>query len=143
MPKQKIFQRLEGEIATAIKPVLRELRLVDASDYIAYLHFGQHQHISDIFVSSTEQFFAPGFLGYREAGTATVSWSKLPLIRLEAGLSTPNATYRFAILMEDEAAYIEMLAIDRPESQQSESLDEIEELRRAIGINKVGDGSNP
>ncbi|MGI9355221.1 MAG: hypothetical protein ACR2PF_08715 [Rhizobiaceae bacterium] len=137
MTEQDLFRRLEGEIAEAIKPVLRELRLVDAADYIAYLRFEQHQHVTDIFVSSTEQFFAPGFLTYRETGTASVSWSKLPLIRLEAGLSTPNASYRFAIHMRDEAANIEMLAIDMPKDQQNELLDSVEELRRAILINKV------
>ena len=137
MPDKELFHRLETEIAQAIKPVLRELRLVDVVDYIAYLRFEKHQNIADIFVSSAEQFFAPGFLSYREAGSVTVDWKQAPTIRLEAGINTPKASFRFAVHLQDEAAFIEMLAIDRLVETQNETLDEMAVITRSISLNKV------
>ena len=137
MPDKELFQRLETEIAQAIKPVLRELRLVDVVDYIGYLRFEKHQNITDIFVSSAEQYFAPGFLSYREAGSVTVTWKQAPTIKLEAGISTPKASFRFAVHLQDETAFVEMLAIDRLVDTQNEKLDELAVIRRSISINKV------
>ncbi len=137
MPDKELFQQLESEIAQAIKPVLCELRLVDVVDYIEYIRSEKHQNIADIFISSSEQYFAPGFLSYREAGSMTVTWKQAPTIRLEASISTPIAAYRFAVHLQDETAFVEMLAIDRSVDSQCEDLDELAAIRRSILINKV------
>jgi len=51
-------------LAAAFEPVAAELRLVDAADYIAYIHQEKLANIRDIVSSSTELFFQPGTLAF-------------------------------------------------------------------------------
>jgi hypothetical protein len=51
-------------LVSAFEPVAAELRLVDAADYIAYIHQEKFANIHDIVNSSVELFFRPGTLTF-------------------------------------------------------------------------------
>ena len=51
---------LAHAVGAAFEPVADELRLVDAGDFIAYIHDGKFANIQHIVNSSVELFFKPG-----------------------------------------------------------------------------------
>lgn len=129
--------KLERIILESLRPLIRELRLVDVSDYVAYLRFDKHHQVADIFDSAVEQFFAPDFLHYRELGHADLDWGKEPIISLELALNTPTAVFEFTLQLKKTHTSIELGRINRHATVLTDALDD-EILERAITINKVG-----
>lgn len=127
---------LEKIIMNAVKPVLRELRMIDVTDFISYLHFDQHYHITDIFVSACEQYFAPDFFAYREVGIACVDWGKAPTIELEVVMNTPSVPVEFALVLGADTASVRLrhtynLDCDNQDGDRNEA------LRRSILTNTL------
>jgi hypothetical protein len=69
-------------LGTAFEPVAAELRLVDAGDFIAYIHAGKFANIQDIVDSSVELFFKPGTLSFGWDAEFELDWNSLPVITL-------------------------------------------------------------
>ena len=73
MSDQQDTQAMERMIMHAVQPLIKELLLVDLADLIAYMTLERHNLVADIVDSASEQYFAPGFIGYREVGHATAA----------------------------------------------------------------------
>lgn len=120
----------------AIQTVSRELRLIDIEDYITFLHLEKHHQIADIIDSATEQYFAPGFLSYREAGFVDIDWGKAGSVSLDLAMNTPKAIFEFTLLLTDLSAAVAMkdvrLTDDSGFSASAEDL-----LARAIETNRI------
>lgn len=69
-------------LAAAFEPVAAELRLVDAGDFIAYIHAGKLANIQDIVNSSVELLFKPGTLSFGWDAEFELDWNSLPVITL-------------------------------------------------------------
>jgi hypothetical protein len=54
------IELLANALRAALEPVAAELRLVDAGDFIAYIHDEKFANIQDIVNSSVELFFKRG-----------------------------------------------------------------------------------
>jgi len=129
--------KLERIILESIRPLIRELRLVDAADYVAYLRFDKQNQLTDIFDSAVEQFFAPEFLHYRQLGHADLDWGEEPIVSLELALNTPTAVFEFTLQLKKTHTSIELGRINRHETALTDAPDD-EILQRAIAVNKVG-----
>jgi hypothetical protein len=118
MNRQPHAASRETIVAEAIKEVVGELRLVDASDYIAFIRLEHFATVSDIVDSASELFFMPGTLKLGHGGEAHVGWSEPPRIVLDLELRPPGATVYFALILEDERAAVEVnyVAFDSPEA---------------------------
>ena len=128
----------EPLIMLAIQPLIRELLLVDVADLIAYLTFDQHNQITDIIDSAAEQYFAPGFVGYREIGSADVEWNTSPTITLQMVMNAPNYSFEFALILESQSASINLQRINALERDGTDDeLVSLKALERAISINSV------
>ena len=144
MAQDDSHQTHEKLIMLAVQPLIKELLLVDVADLIAYLTFDQHNLITDIVDSALEQYFAPGFIGYREIGTAEIDWNTSPTITLQMAMNAPSYAFEFSLILESQAASIKLLSINpltagatgeaANTAQASQSLASLE---RAIAINSV------
>jgi hypothetical protein len=58
------IELLANALRAALEPVTAELRLVDAGDFIAFIHDEKFANIQDIVNSSVELFFKRGALSF-------------------------------------------------------------------------------
>lgn len=107
MNRQPHADTREIIVAEAIEQVVRELRLVDVADYIAFIRLEHFACLSDLVDSAAELFFLPGTLRLGHGGEAHVEWSGSPRIVLDLELRPPGATVYFQLtLSEHEAAVV-------------------------------------
>ena len=138
MDQQDPNQNHEKLIMLAIQPLIKELLLVDVADLIAYLTFDQHAPITDIVDSSLEQYFAPGFIGYREQGAVDIDWDTSPTITLQMAMNAPSHVYAFSLILESQTASTKLLSISPlAESSTNDLSNSLASLERAIAINSV------
>lgn len=97
----------EAIVADAIEQVVRELRLIDVADYIAFIRLEHFACLSDLVESASELFFMPGTLRLGHGGEAYVDWSGGPRIVLDLELRLPGVTVYFQLtLTEHEASVV-------------------------------------
>ena len=107
MNRQPHADTREIIVAAAIEQVVRELRLVDVADYIAFIRLEHFACLSDLVDSAAELFFLPGTLRLGHGGEAHVDWSGNPRIVLDLELRPPGATVYFQLtLTEFEASVV-------------------------------------
>ncbi|MCO6051009.1 hypothetical protein NGM99_14595 [Mesorhizobium sp. RP14(2022)] len=98
----------ERIVAKAIAPVVAELRLVDAADYVAFVRLEQFASLADLVSSASELFFLPGALRLGHAGEVHLDWDTRPKIVLDLELHLRGATVWFALTLEAERASVEL-----------------------------------
>ena len=74
---------LANALRVALEPVAAELRLVDAGDFIAYIHDEKFANIQDIVNSSAELFFRRGAVAFGWGGEYELDWNGSPAITLD------------------------------------------------------------
>jgi len=118
MNRQSHTAAREIVVANAIGSVVKELRLVDAADYIAFIRLEHFACISDIVDSAAELYFMPRTLRLGNGGEAHVSWGEAPRIVLDLELRPRGATVYFALTMAGEEASVEVnyVAFDAPDA---------------------------
>lgn len=71
------------DLSVGLEAVAAELRLVDAADFIAYIHDEKFANIQDIVNSSVELFFKPGTLSFGWGADFELEWNSTPVIILD------------------------------------------------------------
>jgi hypothetical protein len=108
MIRQSHSEAREQIVSEAMHEVVRELRLVDVADYIAFMRLEQFACISDIVDSAAELFFMPGTLRLGHGGEALVGWGETPKIRLDLELRPRGVTVYFTLALMDRHASVEV-----------------------------------
>jgi hypothetical protein len=110
-------------VAKAIREVVRELRLVDVCDYIAFIRMGQFGNLSDLVESSAERYFMPGALRLGHGGDVELDWGEAARITLDLELRLRGATVYFtlALAAETAAVHVNYVAFERPFATPEES----------------------
>ena len=70
-------------VANGVREIAAELRLIEVSDLIAYIHGEQFANIEDLVNSSTELFFKEGTLSFAWAAALDVTWSEPPTVLID------------------------------------------------------------
>ncbi|MCQ8780913.1 hypothetical protein [Mangrovibrevibacter kandeliae] len=121
----------ERALADGIKEVVAELRLVDVTDYIAFIRLERFANIADLIRSSSELHLKPGALRFGFGGDVELTWSSSPLITLdmEFQYEPVSAHFRLELGAANAAVDLEYLAIDDPDPNPDVNT---ERLRMAI-----------
>lgn len=116
MNRQSHAPSREAIVANAMHPVVRELRLVDIADYIAFIRLEHFASLSDIVDSSAELYFMPGTLRLGHGGEADVGWQGNPRVVLDLELCPEGARVYFQLTMTalDASIEINYVAFDKP-----------------------------
>lgn len=106
-------------VATAIQPVVRELRLVDIADYIAFIRLEHFASVADLVDSAAELFFMPGALRMGLGGEAHVCWTGNPRIVLDLELRPEGAVVYFQLSMTADQASVEVhyVSFEKPDAE--------------------------
>jgi len=127
---------IERQIMECLRPVVRELLLVEPAEIVAFLKFDKHQNVSDIIDSATEQYFAPDFLAYREAGTVNLDWQSSLSIELQMVINAPSHAFEFLLCLDKDKASVSLNTIrELPGLTNAETASAA--LSRSIRINSV------
>lgn len=110
MLKQLRPDRAEHErtLARGLKDVAAELRLVDAADLIAFIRTGRFGNVRSLVEASTEMYFKPGILSFRDSGAVTVRWNGEPSIVLDMEFRHPAVDVFFQLVLEAQEAGVEI-----------------------------------
>ncbi len=73
----------EKALADGLRDVAAELRLIDATDLIAFLRTEQFANIANLVNSSSELYFKPDTLSFGRSGDVQLKWGEAPAIGLD------------------------------------------------------------
>jgi hypothetical protein len=110
MLKQCRADRAEHEkvLALGLKEVAAELRLVEAADLVAYIHTERFGNVQSLVDASTEMYFKPGTMSFRQSGRVKLSWNREPAVVLDMKFRHPAVDIYFQLLLEAEEAGVEI-----------------------------------
>jgi hypothetical protein len=126
-------------VASAIRGVVAELRLVDVADYIAFIRLEHFSTVSDLVDSAAELFFVPGTVRLGHGGEAHVGWSEPPRIVLDMELRPDGVTVYFALSLSALAASVEVnyVSFDKPDADPAENTAFLERALEAAQIRRT------
>jgi len=98
----------EKVLARGLKEVAAELRLVDAADLVAFIRTGRFGNVRSLVNASTEMYFKPGMMSFRQSGDVTVCWNGEPSIVLNMEFRHPAVDVFFQLVLEARQAGVEI-----------------------------------
>jgi hypothetical protein len=98
----------ERALAEGMREVASELRLVDATDFIAFIRTGQFANVGSLVSSSTELFFKPGTVRFGSSGDIDLKWGGAPSIMLDMEFNHMRVAVHFRLRLETLEAGVEI-----------------------------------
>jgi hypothetical protein len=98
----------EKALAEGMREVASELRLVDATDFVAFIRTGQFANVGSLVSSSTELFFKPGTVRFGSSGDIDLKWGRAPSITLDMEFRHMRVNVHFRLLLEALQAGVEI-----------------------------------
>ncbi|PBC10225.1 hypothetical protein [Mesorhizobium sp. WSM3859] len=116
MDRQPHANSRELIVASAIEPVVGELRLIDVADYIAFIRLEHFACLSDLVDSAAELYFRPGTLRLGHGGEAHVDWSGNPRIVLDLELRPRGVTVYFQLTLTERgpSVVVNYVSFEKP-----------------------------
>ena len=108
MLAQDICLELEPHVADAFANLAAELRLVDISDYIAYLRMEQYGCVADIVRDAADLYFTPGFVEFAMDGETSAEWGVAPEVTLMLVINSARAKAHVALKLCENHAEVKM-----------------------------------
>lgn len=113
----------EAIVADAIKEVVSELRMVDVTYYVAFIHLERFANVADIVDSAAELYFQPGTLKLGNGGEVHLDWTGSPKVVLDLELKPSGATVYFTLGMTDKHASVDVnyVSFDEPAAEPDDN----------------------
>ncbi|WP_420960933.1 hypothetical protein [Brucella sp. IR073] len=108
MRSTQYSQTREAIIASHMREVIEDLRLVDVADYIAFIRCELFANIADIVNSATELHFQPQTLQFGHGGEYELDWNRPPRITLDMEFRNEGVYAYFRVLIDAEGAQIDL-----------------------------------
>lgn len=133
-------------VADAIKEVVSELRMVDVTYYVAFIHLERFANVADIVDSAAELYFQPGTLKLGNGGEVHLDWAGGPKVVLDLELKPAGATVYFTLGLTDQHASIDVnyVSFDEPSPEPEENTVFLQaaleqaRIRKTEGLRMVG-----
>lgn len=98
----------EKLLADGMREVAAELRLIDAADLVAFIRMGQFGNVRTLVNSSTEMYFKPGTVSFRQSGEVNLGWTGEPCIMLDMEFHHRMVEVFFRLVLEAKGAGVEI-----------------------------------
>ena len=95
-------------VADGVREFAAELRLIDVSDLIAFIHEEKFANIEDLVNSSTELFFKRGTMNFAWAAALDVSWNQLPTILIDMEFHHMSISAFFTLALKNTYGCIDI-----------------------------------
>lgn len=118
MLKQGNIYTLQREkaLADGLRDVAAELRLIDATDLIAFLRTEQFANIAQLVNSSSELYFKPNTLSFGRSGDVHLKWGEAPAIGLDMEFHHRGVAVYFRLVLQALQAGVDIHYISFCES---------------------------
>ncbi|HEU0160544.1 MAG TPA: hypothetical protein VFR00_14575, partial [Hyphomicrobiaceae bacterium] len=73
----------EKALADGLRDVASELRLIEATDLVAFIRTEQFANIANLVSSSTELYFKPDTVRFSQSGEVNLTWGGAPSVALD------------------------------------------------------------
>ena len=113
---------IERTLGAALKDLASELRLIDATDFAAFIRIGHMANLRSLVQSSVELHFKPGTLELAELGEVDLGWLKPPLITLPMKFRHSGVRVYFRLRLAALAAAVEVESITAENGVEGEDL---------------------
>jgi hypothetical protein len=112
-------------LTRAVEPFAAELRLVDAKDFVAYIHEDKLANIQDIVNSSAELFFKPGTLSFGWGADVEIDWNSAPTVALDMELRHRSVWLVFKLILRalQTEVIVEHVTLRKPAGSSSQDLE--------------------
>jgi hypothetical protein len=98
----------EKALADGLREVASELRMVEPTDFIAYIKTEQFGNLRNLVNSSTEMFFKPGTISFGLSGEVDLEWSTSPCISLDMEFHHLGVSAYFRLVLWSLQAGVEI-----------------------------------
>ena len=95
-------------VASGIREIAAELRLIDVSDLIAFIHGEQYANIEDLVNSSTELFFKEGTMSFAWAAALDVTWGEPPTVLIDMEFHHMSVSAFFTLALKNTHGCIDI-----------------------------------
>src|SRR5262249_38756450 len=135
----------EKVLADGIKEVASELRLIDATDLVAFIRTEQFANIGALVSSSAELYFRPGTLRFGQSGDVNLNWGETPSVQLDMEFHHMRVSVYFSLLLEAQQAGIEInyIGFDNASADPDENTRRLAEAIRCARVRPVAGESWP
>jgi hypothetical protein len=106
----------EKALADGLRDVASELRLIEATDLVAFIRTEQFANIANLVNSSTELYFKPGTVRFGQSGDVSLKWGGVPTIALDMEFHHSRVKVYFRLLLEALQAGVEITYINFEEA---------------------------
>jgi hypothetical protein len=137
------FER-ERALGHGIRELASELRLVEPTDYVAFVRAERFANIANLVASSAELFFKPGTISFGHAGEVDLKWGEPPSVVLDMEFRHLRVSVYFRLVLEALRAGVEITyvsfegASDVPDENTRHLIEAIADARFA----PIADGGN-
>jgi hypothetical protein len=121
-PPVEEIAAVEKTLGAGMKELASELRLIDATDYAAFIRVGQMANLRSLVHSSAELFFKPGALELAELGEIDLGWHHPPLITLPMKFRYDGVRVYFRLRLAALSAAVEVESITAENGVSGEEL---------------------
>jgi hypothetical protein len=111
-PVNKCTLDREVAIAHGIRELASELRLVEPTDYVAFVHGEQFGNIANIVSSAAELFFKPGTIFFGHSGDVDLKWGEPPSVMLDMEFRHASVNVYFRLILEALQAGVEVTYVN-------------------------------
>ena len=122
---------MANALRAALEPVAAELRLVDAGDFIAFIHDEKFANIQDIVNSSVELFFKRGALSFGWGAEYELDWNGSPAIILDMEFRRASVWLVFKLVLRAVQTDVKIVYFSSGKSS-SDSMRDVAALIEAI-----------
>lgn len=109
------FER-ERAIALGVRELASELRMVEPTDYVAFVHAEQFANIANIVSSAAEMFFKPGTISFGHSGDVNLRWGEPPSVMLDMEFRHRSVNVYFRLILEALQAGVEVTYVNFEEA---------------------------
>jgi hypothetical protein len=144
MLKQGNQYKLEREkvLADGLRDVAAELRLIEATDLVAFIRTGQFGNVCNLVSSSTEMYFKPDTVKFARSGDVSLEWGGTPSIILDMEFQHQRVNVFFRLLLETLQAGVEIDYIDFEDGSPDPD-ENTRRLAEAIADARLGSAARP
>jgi hypothetical protein len=125
------IELLANALRAALEPIAAELRLVDAGDFIAFIHDEKFANIQDIINSSVELFFKRGALSFGWGAEYELDWNGSPAIILDMEFRRASVWLVFKLVLRALQTDVKIVYFSSGKSS-SDSMQDVAALIEAI-----------
>jgi hypothetical protein len=140
MLRQSISIKGEYEkiLGDSLAEVASELRLVELSDFVAFIRSGRTGNLECIVDSSAELFFRPGTLRLGSSSDVVLDWGIPPVVKLGMEFHNHDVSIYFHLILESDKVGLRIDFMNIRDGESSAVYDEVSaRLRSAIEFAKL------